>query len=177
MPSPTRQWVLPTFRSTVAALVVLALAAFAAPAVAAPPPDRADRVVHETFAETDVVDEFLTELCGTTITITFRVRVTTVFFEQPFGDESSAHQHLARFSGTLTGPGGTLVLRSANRELVPGDGTVTVTGLPFRIFDPDGGILIRDAGFVTFDEDGDPVVVHGPHPSLFEDFNVCSYLV
>ena len=177
MHSPNTRWGLPSFRSTVAAVMLLALGALAAPAAAAPPPNRADRVVHETFSETDVIDEFLTELCETTITISFSVRLTTVYFEQPFGDESSAHQHLVRFRGTVTGPGGSLVLRNAFRELVPGDGTFTVTGLPFRIFKPGGGILIRDAGFVTFDEDGDPVVVHGPHPSLFEDFDPCSYLV
>ena len=174
MHPPYTRWGLPSFCSTVAAVMLFALGALAAPAAAAPPPP--DRVVHETFSGTEI-DEFLTKECGKTITISFSVRVTTVYFEEPFGDESSAHQHLVRFRETITGPGGSLELRGANRELVPGDGTITVTGLPFRIFKPGGGILIRDAGFVTFDEGGDPVVVHGPHPSLFEDFDICSYLV
>ena len=44
------------------------------------------------------------------------------------------------------------------------DGTQTVHGSPIRLRRQDGGgLILRDAGFIRF---GDPVTVHGPHPSL-----------
>jgi hypothetical protein len=156
------------FRWIVAVGVVLAVGVFVGPALAAPPADRVVRIV-ESGTE---VDEFLTEECGATITRTFTFRETTVFFEP--GSELP-HQHMAQFRATISGPGGTLIERSAWRELDTEE-SGTFTGLPFRLMSPDGGVLIRDAGFVTFTEDG-IAVVHGPHPSLFEEFDVCSYLV
>jgi hypothetical protein len=132
---------------------------------AADPPER--------FTESDTfVDEFLSEECGAEITVSFTVRETTMFFEE--GSEFP-HQHIVKFSATITGPGGSLIAREAARQYDSGE-TVTVTGLPFRLLSPDGGVVIRDAGYVLFTEEG-PTVVHGPHPSLFEEFDVCSYLV
>lgn len=44
------------------------------------------------------------------------------------------------------------------------DGTQTVHGSPIRLRrQGGGGILLRDAGYIRF---GDPITVHGPHPSL-----------
>lgn len=44
------------------------------------------------------------------------------------------------------------------------DGTQTVHGSPIRLRrQGGGGIIIRDAGYIRF---GDPLTVHGPHPSL-----------
>ncbi len=125
-----------------------------------------------TDSGTNVVDEFLTDLCGTEILITFTFREKTVFFDE---DSEFPHMHLAKFRATITGPGGTLIEREAYREYVTAD-SVTVTGLPFRLLSPDGGVVLRDAGFVRFGEDGIEVV-HGPHPGLFGEFDVCSYLV
>jgi hypothetical protein len=155
-------------RSIVALGVVLVAGVSVGPALAAPPADRVERIV-ESGTE---VDEFLTEECGATITRTFTVRETTVFFDP--GSELP-HQHMVQFSATLSGPGGTLIERSAWRELDTEE-SATFTGLPFRLLSPDGGVLIRDAGLVTFTEDGIEVV-HGPHPFLFEGFDFCSYLV
>jgi hypothetical protein len=147
-------------------LVVSAFLAVALPqAAAAGPPTH--------FSESDtVVDEFLSDLCGTDITVSYTFRETTVFFE---ADSDLPHQHLSTFRATITGPGGSLIEREAWREYDTAD-SATFTGLPFRILSPDGGVVIRDAGFVIFAEE-DIAVVHGPHPSLFEEFDVCSYLV
>jgi hypothetical protein len=126
-----------------------------------------------TFTESDtVVDPFLSELCGTEITISYTFTERTVFFEE---GSDLPHQHLATFSATITGPGGSLIEREAWREYDTGD-SATFTGLPFRLLSPDGGVVIRDAGYVTFTEEG-IAVVHGPHPSLFEEFDPCPYLV
>lgn len=150
-----------------ALLVVLAAGAVALPAGASARPP-----VFFTDSGTNVVDEFLTELCGTEIRITYTYSDKTVFFDE---DSEFPHMHLAKFRATITGPGGSLIEREAWREYDTGD-SATFTGLPFRMLSPDGGVVIRDAGFVRFTEDGIDVV-HGPHPSLFEEFDVCSYLV
>jgi hypothetical protein len=127
----------------------------------------------ETFTESDTfVDPFLSEWCGTDITISYTFTDRIVSFER---GSDLPHQHLATFRATITGPGGSLIEREAWREYDTGD-SATFTGLPFRLLSPDGGVVIRDAGYVVFAEDG-IAVVHGPHPSLFEDFDPCSYLV
>jgi hypothetical protein len=147
-------------------LVVLAVGVVALPAVAAASPP-------ETFTESDtVVDEFLTELCGAEIIISYTFTERTVFFEE---GSDVPHQHLSTFRATITGPGGSLIEREAWREYDT-DESATYTGLPFRLLSPDGGVVIRDAGYVVFTEEG-IAVVHGPHPSLFEEFDPCPYLV
>jgi hypothetical protein len=148
----------------VVALAAVAMLGGAGTAAAAPP-----TTFTESFTE---VDEFLSELCGTEITISGTFTERTVFFEE---GSDVPHQHLASFSATITGPGGSLIEREAWREYDTGD-SATFTGLPFRLLSPDGGVVIRDAGYVTFTEEG-IAVVHGPHPSLFEEFDPCPYLV
>jgi hypothetical protein len=149
----------------IVALAVVAMLGGAGTAAADPP---------ETFTESDTfVDPFLSELCGTEITVSYTFTLRTVFFEE---GSDVPHQHLATFSATLTGPGGSLIEREAWREYDTGD-SATTTGLPFHLRSSDGGVVIRDAGYVTFTEDGDIAVVHGPHPFLFEEFDPCPYLV
>jgi hypothetical protein len=148
------------------------LAVLAAGVVALPSSAEARPPVSFTDSGTNVVDEFLTDICGTEILITYTYREKTVFFDE---DSEYPHMHIAKFRATITGPGGTLIEREAWRDYDTGDSS-TITGLPFRILSPGGGVVIRDAGFVRFTEDGIDVV-HGPHPALFGEFDVCSYLV
>jgi hypothetical protein len=150
-----------------AVLVVLAAGAVALPTGAAARPP-----VFFTDSGTNVVDSFLTPLCGTDILITYTYSDKTVFFDE---DSEFPRMVIATWSATITGPGGTLIEREAWRTYETGD-SFTVTGLPFRMLSPDGGVVIRDAGFVRFTEDSIEVV-HGPHPALFGEFDVCSYLV
>ena len=149
-----------------AVLVLLAAGAVALPTGAAARPP-----VPFTDSGTNVVDSFLTELCGTEIRITYTYSDKTVFFDE---DSEFPHMRIAKWSATITGPGGTLIEREAWRVYETGD-SVTVTGLPFRMLSPDGGVVIREAGFIRFTEDGIEVA-HGPHPAL-EEFDICSYLV
>jgi hypothetical protein len=145
---------------------VLAAGAVALPAGATADPPT-------TFTESFTgVDEFLTDLCGTEITISYTFSERTMFFEE---DSDLPHQHILKFRATITGPGGSLIEREAWREYDTAE-SATVTGLPFRMLSPDGGVVIRDAGFVMFTEEG-IAVVHGPHPALLEGFDICSYLV
>lgn len=152
--------------------VAAAIAAAALPgSAAAGPPER--------VSESGMfVDEFLTELCGAEITISYSFRETIVYFEE---GSIYPHQHLANYRATIAGPGGSLIEREAWRDYDTGD-SATVTGLPFRIMSPGGGVLIRDAGYILFTEDG-IAVVHGPHPLASSDDPLdlfrplCAYLV
>ncbi len=157
-------------RSLLALTVVAALAAAAAPAGAT----AAGRPDHFSDSGTSV-DAFFSEMCGVEITVTFSLRETTVFFEK--GSEYP-HQHLVQNRATISGPGGSLIVREAYRAYDTGDSS-TVTGLPLQILNPDGGVILRDAGSITFNEDGTSIV-HGPHPGGNGEFDfqsLCSYLV
>lgn len=159
-------------RSLLALTVVSALSAAAAPAGAA----AASRPDHFSDSGTNVeASAFYSEICGEEITVTFSLRETTVFFEK--GSEYP-HQHLVQYRATISGPGGSLIVRNAYRDYDAGDSS-TFTGLPLRILNPDGGVVLRDAGFITFNEDGTSIV-HGPHPGGSGEFDfgsLCSYLV
>lgn len=120
----------------IAAASILAIStalAFSLPASAAPP-ERMEKHVFD--ADVEVVDEFLTEACGFTVT----ARVSGHYFETVFFDRDGAVTRVTAhpsFRSTLTSPTATLTTADVglDRFVENEDGTLSIfgTGIHLKI--------------------------------------------
>ena len=115
------------------------------------------RIEHGANRET-FFDEMILDVCGIE-TMTSVVEHWTLW---TYADGSQMFQTSRRF--VPDDPRIPIEYGSGMSTFDP-DGTQTVHGSPIRLRSQDGGggITLRDAGFIRF---GDPLTVHGPHPSL-----------
>ncbi len=134
----------------------------------------AGRPVVEHFRGQGIDHEFsaeLTQACGFPITVRFKAHETHLFY--PDGSTTEIIHYTATY---LTARGPQLIEDDDYR--VHGNASQTIftfTGIPFRIEDPSGRVLIKDRGFARFDfTNGFDEVLHGPHPSLVDGFDLCA---
>jgi hypothetical protein len=153
-----------------AALSVGALLAIPLPASAVPPV----RVVSEVFAaDVEVVDEFLTDECGFTVTarVAGHYRETEFYNRDGSLDRVTAHPS---FRSTLTSPTGTITTADVglDRFVENEDGTISIfgTGIHLKIkggqkaiglwrltFDPAANELVSEEYHGRFDVDADAI--------------------
>ena len=141
-----------TIRLAAAATLVLGVVASSAGAALAATPE----IVHGSNRET-FPDDFILDLCG----IETMTTVTEHWTLWTYADGSQKFQTSRKY--VPDDPRIPIEYGSAHVDVRPG-------WHPDRPRLPDpalrrggGGIILRDAGYIRF---GDPLTVHGPHPSL-----------
>jgi hypothetical protein len=147
----------PTIRAGVAATLALGILTGTTGAALAAQPQIEHGSTRETF-----LDEFILDLCG----IETMTTVTEHWTLWTYADGSQRFQTSRKF---VPEDARIPIEYGSGMSTFDTDGTQTVHGSPIRLrWQDGGGIIIRDAGYVRF---GDPLTVHGPHPSLDLDLS------
>ena len=141
-----------TIRLAAAATLALGVVASSAGAALAATPEIVHGSTRESFQ-----DDFILDLCG----IETMTTVTEHWTLWTYADGSQMFQSSRKY--VPDDPRIPIEYGSGMSTFDP-DGTQTVHGSPIRLQrQGSGGIILRDAGYIRF---GDPLTVHGPHPSL-----------
>ena len=153
-----------TTRRLAAVTTALLLAATVAGTTSAAGSGKGGPVFRESQAYTvRFFDDAIWELCGIETWTTLKERWT--FTE--FADGSAHFQNVRTFiPDDVRLP----IERGAGSSHIAPDGTRTVTGSPFRVYDRHGGgILVIAAGDVRLDADGNPLRIRGQLPDMSDE--------
>jgi hypothetical protein len=153
-----------TTRRLAAATTALVLAATMAGTASAAGSGKGRPVFRESQAYTDrFFDDVIWELCGIETWTTLKERWT--FTE--YADGSAHFQNVRTFiPDDVRIP----IERGAGSSHTTPDGTRTVTGAPFRVYDRQGGgVMVIAAGNVKLDPDGSPLRIAGQLPDMSDE--------
>jgi hypothetical protein len=138
-------------RLAAAAALALGVAASTAGVSLAASPEIVHGSTRETFD-----DDFILDLCG----FETRTTVTEHWTLWTYADGSQKFQSSRKY---VPEDPRIPIEYGAAMSTFDVDGTQTVHGSPIRLQRQGEGIILRDAGYIRF---GDPLTVHGPHPSF-----------
>ena len=133
------------------------------------------RVLTNRFHESDTfVDEFLSEECGTEVTISFDDRVTEKTFLNATGERMFTFFIVGSTTfSTADGSKVTLSYAQTFRDNV--DGTFEYLGLPLKVV-VDGEVRSLDVGRLVFDEEGNILFDAGSHLFFGVPVDICGLL-
>jgi len=133
------------------------------------------RVLSERFHDADTfVDEFLSEECGTEVTISFDDRVMIKTFLTTSGDRMFTFFIVGSTTfSTADGSEVTFTYAQPFRDNL--DGTAEVMGLPLKVI-VDGQVYSLDVGRLVFDENLNILFEAGSHQFFNEFVDVCGLL-
>jgi hypothetical protein len=132
------------------------------------------RVLSDRFHDADTfVDEFLSDECGTEVTVSFDDRgMAKTFF-------SSSGQRMFTFfivgSTTFSTADSSLTLSYAQQFRDNLTGTNTIVGLPLKVV-VNGQVYSLDVGRLVFDYDGNVLFDAGSHQFFNENLDICALL-
>jgi hypothetical protein len=124
--------------------------------------------------EDSFVDEFLSEECGTEVTVSFDDRI----IEKTFVGADGIRMFTFFIVGSVTfstADGSEVTFDYAQPFRDTLDGTFTVLGLPLKVI-VDGEVFSLDVGRLIFDEEGNVVFDAGSHQFFNEAVDICGLL-